>query len=164
MKRLLFALVALVVLLPISVSAQDQSGRLYRLSQLALSVAAVSDLASTGWIMTHPINVSYGYCYNGSDCQVVHDSAVFRENGWTYRAGINPRSPAKVLVANAAGDVAILAISHLLFKRGGKWKTVAVVVNSLVAVGHFRSAAKNVRLFSEAKRTIVPLGAFNVQW
>lgn len=165
MKLFGVVFVALMVLSPISVSAQDQSReKLYRFSQVALSEAAIADLISTGWIMTHPVKVSYQYCYNGSDCQVVHDSAIFRENGWPYRMGVNPRSPAKVLVALVAGDAAVLAVSHLLSKRGGKWRTVAVVVNSLVAVGHFRSATNNVKLFSETKRTIVPLGAFNVQW
>jgi len=166
MKRFWVVFVALMVLSPISASAQDQPReKLYRFSQVAFSGAAIADLISTGWIMTHPVDVSYHYCFNGSsDCRIVNDSAVFMENGWPYRMGVNPRSPAKVLIALAVGDVAVLAVSHLLSKKGGKWRTVAVVVNSLVAVGHFRSATNNVKLFSETKRTIVPLGAFNVQW
>lgn len=139
---------------------------LYHSSQAVLVGGLTWDMVTTVIPMNHPTLVSYQYCENGTSiCQFpvsVETSVTFREVGWASWYGI--QKPHSVVIANIALDAGILTASHLLYKKGGIWRKVAIGINFAQGGSRLYAGFGNVSKMRSAKLGLVPAGAFSVRW
>jgi hypothetical protein len=60
--------------------------------------------------------------------------------------------------------VAVWRIDRALYRKGGKWRLLAIGINVYKIEGHIAGAMSNISGIPQAERIFVPAGAYDVHW
>ncbi len=137
----------------------------YQISQGAVVGAMVWDMQTTARNISTTFHVNYQRCENASCSSVVsvEKTVGFTETGWTSMLGIRDTDARSIVIANAIYGAGLLTVNHLLYKKGGAWRKVAIGLNFFQASLSLYGAVANNRKMNYEKSNLVPRGAFNVQ-
>lgn len=118
---------------------------LYRASDIYLSVGTALDATSTVRILDHPTVASRP------------DGTVLAryyglETGWASCFG--RQNASAVVAANVALNVGINLLSRRLYRRGGRWRILAITVNVLKGTDSLVAGIHNVRRNADVDRQI----------
>jgi len=152
----------------------------YRSSVWALAATSVFDDVETYRNITHPLHVSYTVCYcslatlTPAECAalpwgqsfnyevITVPAHYFSEGGWPKIFGA--RNVPAILIAGPALDVVIWRIDRALYRKGGKWRVIAIGINAWKAGGHIEGAMSNISSIPRSEHYFIPTGAYDVHW
>lgn len=111
-------------------------GLLYRVSSGYLFGATVLDGVSTTRVLNHP---TMAYRADGSALASYHG----REVGWAKVFG--ERNTSAAVGANVALNAGLSVLSRNLYRRGGRWRVLAIGLNVLKGTDNLAAGIHNIR-------------------
>ena len=109
---------------------------LYHASEAYLAAGTGFDMMTTAHNLGHPTTAS-----STSGIFLTHYYA--QETGWAAMAG--PRNTNGVVLSNVALNLGIDLLNRKLYRRGGKWRFVAMSLNVLKGTGNIVCGVNNIR-------------------
>jgi hypothetical protein len=118
---------------------------LYHASEAYLAAGTSFDMMTTANGLGHPTTA---WTNNG----VFLTHYYVQEKGWARIAG--RRDTAGVVLANVVLNAGIDLLDRKLYRRGGKWRTVAVGLNVLKGTGNFAAGINNMRTLNGIDKVV----------